>query len=120
MKKGIFCVRDNVANHVESIWLAPNIEVAKRIFGDACRTSNLGLHAEDFELWQIGAFDEELISGVTGDVLCIYEDKRFICFASEFFKDEVSPAGGGTMDAIRKAFTKDSDRGSSVENVNEA
>lgn len=88
MTKGVYGVRDKLANHVESIWLAPNDEVAKRSFSDACHSSNLGLHAKDFELWRIGSFDDELVFGLTDEIPCIYEEKRLLCSASEFFPSD--------------------------------
>lgn len=60
MKMYVLATRDIVANVWSQPMFFPHIGIAIRGFGDQCRdkTTELGKHPEDYELWMIGEYDD--------------------------------------------------------------
>lgn len=62
MNYKVICTRDIKANVYSTPMFVPHIGQAIRSFGDECRRKEpnniLGMHPEDFELVQIGEYDD--------------------------------------------------------------
>lgn len=67
MKFQIIVTRDIVANVYSNMMQVPHIGGAIRAFGDECRRKEpgnpLAMHPEDYELWHVGEYDDDLGSG---------------------------------------------------------
>lgn len=68
-----FSIRDLVANLYAPPFFMPNVGMAVRAFGEDCKNpnSNLAKFPKDFELYHVGAYDEE-----TGDFFSIPSSER--------------------------------------------
>lgn len=83
MHKLIFSVRDVAADVYASPFTSQNAQTAMRDFGHACRDQNsqLSKNPEDFQLFQLGSFDDDL--GVI-----VAHEPRLIANATQFVKGE--------------------------------
>lgn len=60
----IYSVYDQQAENYGSPFTAVNVNIAKRNIIDAARDSVLGIHPQDFELWEVAQMDT-----ITGEVI---------------------------------------------------
>lgn len=74
----IYSTKDNTIGYVDCFMCANNI-VAKRMFGDAANSEGtmLNKHPEDYELYEVGGFDED-----TG-IITAYKSPKKITTARE-------------------------------------
>lgn len=53
----VYSIYDQQGETYGNLFLAQNVNLAKRTVVDAARDSLLGMHPQDFELWEVAEFD---------------------------------------------------------------
>lgn len=72
MTTRVFAIYDKIAAAFQPVFCVPSVGQAERAFHDACSVpdSDLGKHPSDYDLYQVGVFNQE-----SGDIVA---EKVFI------------------------------------------
>ena len=93
MKYYVFTVYDAGAEAYLPPWIMPKLEMARRIFGDCCNSSDhqFAAHPEDYTLFVMGMFDDE-----TAEFIPYANGKQSLGVGVEYVRKEATNAKDGT------------------------